>query len=176
MRKGLVGIRGLPGILAGVGRGREALPKVREGSGGPLRSTGEVGRVREALLEVQRGRESLPKVRERFRGPSGSPGRVGRPNQKSGRHWEALPEVREESGVVRRTSTKSRRGREVLPEVWERSGSPSEVREESGGPPVSPGGVGRPAWKFGRPSRKSGDGSEALPEVQEGSGGLPGSP
>ena len=58
------------------------------------------------------------------------------------------------------------RGIEALP----------DVREGYGGPPVSPGVVGRPFRKFGRLSRMSGSGQEALPDVREWLGVPPGCP
>ena len=107
------------------GRGREALPDVRERSGGTPGCPGVVGS----------GREDLRNVRE-------CPGVVRRPSLMFGSGlealsdvWsgrEALPDVLEWSGVVRS-------GREDLP----------NVREWSGGPPECPGVVRRPSRRSG---------------------------
>ena len=77
------------------------------------------------------GREQLPVFREGLGGLLGGPGGVGRSSQWSGRGREDLSYVRK--GFVR-PSQWSERGRKDLP----------DVREESGGPPGGPGGVGRP--------------------------------
>ena len=99
------------------------------------------------------GRESLPDVHEWSGVPPGCPGVVGRPSWKSGKSHEDLSEVRS--------------GRQSLPEVRSGRQSLPEVREWSGGPPKYPEVVGRPFWKFRRPSLKSGRGREALPEVRK---------
>ena len=159
-------------------RGRESLPEVREGSGGPHGSPGEIRRL---SRKSGRHQEALPEIRE------GSGG-VGRPFRKSGKARDDLPKVRggierpsRTSGEVGSHSQKSWRGQDALPKVREGSGGPAR---SLGGYPLSLGGVGRPSWKFGRgregsrvvgrPSQKtgrislkSGRGWEDLPEVRE---------
>ena len=80
------------------------------------------------------GREALKDVREWSGGPRGCPGVIGRPSRLSGSDWDALPNVRESSGVV------------------------CDVREWSGGPPGCPGEVAMPSRcpeVIGRPSQMS---------------------
>ena len=61
----------------------------------------------------------------------------------------------------------SRSGREAIPHVRGGRETLSDVRQLTGGPPGSPGVVGRP-------SQMSGSGREVLPDVREWSGGPPG--
>ena len=77
--------------------GREALPKVRKGLGGPPGGPGVVrrhfrrfGLGREALSVDRDGWKALPKVWEGSGGPPGVPGRVGRPTRTSGTSLEAF--------------------------------------------------------------------------------------
>ena len=93
------------------GSGQEALPNVREWSGGPPGCPGVVGMSsqmsgsgQESLSDV---REALPDVRVWSRGPPGCPRVVG-----SGR--EAHLDVWKWSGVVGSPSRMSRSGSEAL--------------------------------------------------------------
>ena len=93
--------------MVGIGRkaleeGWDALPKIREGLGGP----GEVespflrpGGVRRSYWRAGRGLEALPLGQEGYGSPLGGLGMVGRPSQRAGRSREALPEGWEGSGV-----------------------------------------------------------------------------
>ena len=79
------------------GSGLEALPDVRECSGGPPRCPGVFGRLAVYPEEVGRpsrmsgsGREPLPDVQEWSRQPPGCPGEVGRPSRMAGSGREAL--------------------------------------------------------------------------------------
>ena len=96
--------------------GREALPEVREWSGGLPGGPGVVGWL---FRGSDSGGEALPEVREWSGGFPRGPGVVG-----SGR--ETHPEVRESSrsppggpGVVGRYSRMSESGQEALPVVQE---------------------------------------------------------
>ena len=145
------------------GSGQEALPKVREWSGGPPSGSGE----------IRNGQEALPKGQEWPGGPIGGLGVVG-----SG--WKALPKGRELSGVFGRPCQRAERVREALPEGpkwpedWEWPGSPQGGSgifwrpfqrigsgwEWSGGPFKGPEVVGSPFQR----ARSS---WEAHPEGQE---------
>ena len=74
------------------GRGREAHPKVREGSVGPLRVPGRVERTTQRFGRVQ---VALSVVQEESGDQPGGLGGVGRTTRRSGRGWEALPVVLE---------------------------------------------------------------------------------
>ena len=152
MREGSGGPSREPGLVGRAGRGQVPLPEGWEGSGGPPIWT--VG-----------GLEALQKGPEGVRSPSRWPGGVGRGRKtlpksqervgRAGRVWESLPEA--------------------LPEGW----------EGSGGPPEGPGVVRRPSQRAGRgweallkgvgrvetPYRRAGRGWEALLESQERLGG-----
>ena len=121
------------------GSGREALPILREGSGGPCRCLAVVGTPswmcgsgREALSDVREWSGVNLDVGEWSEGHPGCLKVVGRPFRMS--------------GVIVRPSR-------VV-------GMPPDVREWSGGPLRCPGFV----W---RPSRMSGSGRESLPNVRE---------
>ena len=148
---------------------REALPDVRECSGGPTGCPG----VGEALLNV----------REWSGGPPGCPGVVGkpyrtsrsggRPCRMSGRHCGC-------PGVVGSPSRMSRSGPEALLDVWEWSGGTPGCSEVIGRPfrmcgmPI--GIFGRPRGCPGvvrRPSLMSGSGQESLPHDRGGREFLP---
>ena len=92
----------------------EALPGVREWSGGRSRGPRGLVDVREALLDVW----------EWSGGPFECLGLAGMPSWMSGSDWEALSDVREWSGIypgcpgaVGRPSRMSGSGREALPDV-----------------------------------------------------------
>ena len=137
--------------------GREVFLKGWEGSDGPPRGPGGVGRpveVGRLFRRVGRGWEALP---EGWKGSGGSPGwpewvgrlsrmaggEVERPSRMAGRDWKALPG----------------------PEMgWK---ALLNGQEGLGDPPRGPGGVGRPSQVTYR-------GQEVLLEDQQRSGGLSG--
>ena len=139
------------------GSGQEALPDVREWSGGHLGCPRVVGRPslmsgsgRESNLNVQKwtgGPPGCPGVVERHCQMSGS---VGKPSRMSGRTAGS-------AGVFRRPSRMSGSGRDTL----------SDVREWSVGPPGCPEVVGWPSRMCERPSRLSGSVRKAFPDVWE---------
>ena len=98
--------------MVGIGRkaleeGWDALPKIREGLGGP----GEVespflrpGGVRRSYWRAGRGLEALPLGQEGYGSPLGGLGMVGRPSQRAGRS--------------RRPSRRAGRGQESLSVCW----------------------------------------------------------
>ena len=106
-------------------RGRESIPEVREGLGGPSEGPGEVGKptwrpgripeddpvVREAHLKGWEGREANPEVREVLGGPSKGPGEAGKPTWRAGRGPEAHLKVQK-----------------AHPDVWEGSGGQPRVQ------------------------------------------------
>ena len=156
---------------------REAFPVVREGSGGPPKGPGGIGRssrgrvgagrpfqrsVRPSLRSRRdpeapvKVREDLPEVREGLGGPFGGPVGGGRPSRRTRRSREVLKD-REGSGGSPRglggvgwPSRRSGMSRVALPQVWDGSGVP----------PAGPGGVGRPSQRFGW-------GEKAFPKVRE---------
>ena len=158
------------------GKGREALPRVREGSegppGGPAGLESPSRRSGRLSQRSGNGQEGLPKVREalpRFgrgregsRGHPGGPGVGKRPSQRFGR----VRKVFQRSG---RPSRWTVRGCMALTNLREGSRDPPSMPvgirwpfwifgEVLGGPPGGSGGVGRLSWRSGR-------GLEALPEV-----------
>ena len=78
---------------------REAVPVVREWSGGPLGCPGVFGRPFQIFGRpsqmFESGREIFPDVQEWSRGPPRYPGVVRRPSQMSGSVREVVPDVRE---------------------------------------------------------------------------------
>ena len=124
-----------------IGSCREAIPVVREWSGGHPGYPGGIGRPtrksvsgRGALHRVRKwsggfpenrgGREAIPKVCEWSGGHPGCPGGVGRPSRSPEVVWRLSRKL----GVVGRPSRKSVIGREAI----------QHVREGSGGPPGCP--------------------------------------
>ena len=73
------------------GRGLEAHPEVREGSGGSRRSLRGVVRPTQ---RPGRGRDTHTEFQEGSGGPSGGLGGVGRPSRWDGRCWQVLLQVR----------------------------------------------------------------------------------
>ena len=114
------------------GSGVEALPNVREWSGGPPECPQLVVRPslmsesgKEALMESGCGQEAFPdvwewsgalsNVRDRSRGPPGCPGVVRKPYPMS-----AIAQVATRCpGVIKKPSQMSRSGREALPDIRE---------------------------------------------------------
>ena len=120
------------------GTGLEVLPEVRDGSVGPPRGSGRIGRPsRKFELPYWRSgtcRKAHPDIRNGLRGPPRGPDGSGGP-----------PRVPGQGG---RPSGKSGSGREALKEVWElsqgtssglgwvgRNGTGWEDQEWSGSPP-----------------------------------------
>ena len=103
-------------------RGREARPKVWEGSG-------EVGRP---TRRSRRGQEANLENRAELGGPSVGPGEVGRPTRRFVRGLEACLEVC--------------RVQEADPDVWEVLGSHPKVWKGSVGLSGGPSEVWRPTW------------------------------
>ena len=102
------------------GKGWDANPDIRKGSGDPPDGPGRIGKP---TRRSGRGREAHPEVREGSEGSTRGPGGVGRPNRRCGR-----------------PSRRSGWGRNAKPKVPERSG----------GPPRGPGGVGSPTQRSRR--------------------------
>ena len=176
----------------------EALPDVRDWSGGPpgcFRVVRKPSRMfergREALPVVREWWESLPDVQERSESPPGCPGTPLKfPGSLEGRP-RSLGALLGCPGVLGRPSQMFRSGWDALPDVWEWCMALPGVREWSGDPAECPRVVvrpsrkfGRPSWKFGRQARRFGNGWDTLPDVPEGwealpdvwqlSGGIPG--
>ena len=107
-------------------RGREAHPKIQEGSGGPPKGPGVVGRPtqrsRSPSQRSKRGQETLPE-RGREGHPKALAGLGGPP-----RGPKALLEIREWSG-----------------RLIKGPGGTSESTGGAGSPPGGPEGVGRPS-------------------------------
>ena len=96
------------------GSGREAIPDVREWSGGPPGCPGVVGRPSRMSGS---GQEALPNVRAWSRGHPECLGVVLIPSRMS-RITSRMSGSGQESPLM------SRSGREVFPEVWEWLGDP----------------------------------------------------
>ena len=134
------------------GKGRVALSKVREWSGGSLGGLpGEIERVRRSFRRAGRSWGSLPECWEVLGGPAGGTGGV----ETDGRSREFIQDGREDLEAF------------------------LEGREWSRGSLGGPRGFGshpRRVKRFMRPTSRAGWGQEALPEVQQGSRSSPGEP
>ena len=189
VREGSGGSARVPGVVGKLnrrsGKGQKALPEVWEELGGPLgceevsggptvvpggvgspsqgfgNPPGGPGCVGRPSCRAERGQQTHPKVREESVGPRVSLGGVKRHTRRSGRGWEAQPEVWERSRahpyvwVGCRPIRRFGRCQEALLEVHlEVREAHLELQVGSGG---SPGGLGR--------------GREAHPEIWEELGG-----
>ena len=140
---------------------QEALPDVQECSEGPPRCPGVVKRP---FRMSGSSREALPDVREWSGGPAKCPGMVGKPSWMFGSGREAS----RMSGTGREALPNVQKWWEALPDVRELSGVPFG---SLGGHPGVLRKIGTPSWmslRGGKPLRLSGSCRVALPDVREG--------